>query len=723
MRHLAYYGGTLGGALLVAWLWGCGGEGPAERSPAEPEPLGVLSGLITEAGTGFPLADATVQIGDDAAPARTAADGTYSIEDLPPGTYAVAACKDGFACASATAQVRSGAPTTLDLGLAALAPGGAPAATGSAAGFVRLRDGRPAPAGTPVALHPDGPGCEAIPAVSVVTDASGRFLASRVPAGLYMACARAELGRHGYSGRRGLAVDPGVTSQTDLTLDPEALPLSAPTVESEDVVLRGARFELHFTVVGDGTGVSRDVAIADTLPLLDDPAGPPVPGDRDGGQAFRYVTDRPTFDPDAIRYFIDLNDDDGGTASDLCVEAPVPLTAAFSTPALCGTGTEVTPTEQLPTIADARARAEELSGEGHQVVVVEYFDAELLARTPPDRDLEAEDSFAITVDAIHSVNEFRLPGGGLPARGDENGEWCNQITATSAENDFVARETCTRVVEPLLEVRKTAADALVTAGGQTSFRIEIGNLGSADLAEVTVVDSLDLSFFSPPTGDPGLVRLEGLCAGCSVTFNADSSALAVAVPAVPSTDANSNGRFDDDEGFAVVDVVVRTPLAAGPFCNRVTAATPDGPPDSDLSCVVADTRVELDIANDDGKIQGGGFTDVETFTVGDTVAYQTRITNRSAVPATGVTILWEIAPDTGTLQLGPVLLADPPGIACDQATDSCRLNLASLTPGASVALDYLALAGFPGSDVNRITIAADGLPAPIVNEEPTTVGP
>jgi hypothetical protein len=709
--------------LLGASLWGCGGEGPDGGSPAGPEPRGALAGRVTDAATGDPLADAAIRLQAGTSVARTGADGTYAIADLAAGPYTVTACKEGWTCAAATAQVSAGARARLDLVLAGAAAGGGPGLTGSISGTVRLREAQPVPAGTRVALHADGSCEEGTAGLVAATDDSGAFSASGVPAGLYLACSRASVAGRIYTGRRGVSVDPGIAARADLTLEPAMAPLAEPTAEAEGTVLLGAKLELRFTVVGDGSGVSREVVIADTLPLLDDPAGPPGAGNRDGGQALRYVTDRPTFDPDAIRYFVDLGDDDGGTATDLCVEAPSSLPPAFATPGLCGTGSQPTATERLGSIAEARARAQALSADGHQVVVVQYFDAELLNRTPPEGDLEAEDSFGITVEAIHSVNEFRLPGGALPQRGDENGEWCNRITATSAEGDFVTRESCTRVVEAVLEVRKTAADALLPAGGQTAFRIDIGNAGSTDLRDLTVADTLDAAFFSPSDGDPGLVRLEGLCAGCAVTFNADSTVFSVTVPVVPPTDLDGDGRLGDAEGFAVVDAVTRVPMAAGPFCNRATAAVPQGATDTDLACVVADPRVELDVVNDDGKIVGGAFTDVETFAVGDSVAFQTRITNRSSVPATGVAVRWELAPASGIVQLARVLRADPPGVGCDVGTDACVLALDQLAPGASVALDYLGVAAFPGTNVNRMTILADGLPAPIVNEEPTTVAP
>jgi hypothetical protein len=678
---------------------------------------------VTDGATARPLEDAAIRLAEDAESIRTGADGGFMIGDLSPGPYTVTACKEGWTCATATAHVSAGTQARLDLALAGGSSGGGPGLTGSISGTVRLFGSQPAPAGTSVALHADG-SCETENAVLVAgTDASGAFSATGVPRGLYLACARADVAGRAYSGRRGLSVEPGVATRADLTLEPASAPLAGPTAEAQSTIPIGASLELGFTVVGDGTGVSRDVVIADTLPLLDDPSGPPAAGDRDGAQAFRYLTDRPTFDPDAIRYFVDLSDDDGGTATDLCVEAPASLPPAFATPVLCSSGSDATANERLVTIADARARAQTLSAQGHQVVVVQYFDAEILNRTPPEGDLEAEDSFEISVEAIHSVNEFPLAGGGIPRREDENGEWCNLISATSRENDFVTRASCTRVVEALLEVRKTASDALLPAGGQTFFRIDVGNAGSADLTDLTVADTLDAAFLTPAAGDPGVVRLDALCAGCAVTFNADSSAFAVTVPLVPPTDLDGDGRLGDAEGFAVANVVTRVPLAAGPFCNRVTAATADGATDTDLACVVADPRVELDVVNDDGAIEGGAFTDVETFAIGDSVAFQTRVTNRSAISATGLSIRWQLAPTSGIVQLARVLQADPGETSCDTGSDTCVLALDELAPGASIVLDYLATAAFPGTDVNRLTVLADGMPSAIVNEEPVTVEP
>jgi uncharacterized repeat protein (TIGR01451 family) len=514
-------------------------------------------------------------------------------------------------------------------------------------------------------------------------------------------------------------------------------------------------FSYTVTVINDGEDASSAVIIADTLPILNafpDPGGPfAADTARDGNQAFRYLTDAPTFDPTAIRYYIDLDDDEPGTTVDVCFQAPTSNTtstsinpgggfpAAFTPPRADGQCLAVV---NFATVAAARAAATAASTSTaggntilDQVVIVEYFDTSVLSRTQPGGAIEAEDSFAITLRAIQSVNNFRLPTGAIPTRFQRNGQWCNIATVTSAENDFAADTVCTRVVEALLEVRKTANDALVPAGDQTTFDIHIGNNGSDPLLNVTVNDTLDASWLVPVTSDPGLVMIDSLCTGCTATFNADSTIITITVPSVPSTDTNNNGVFDDTEGFFVGRLVVRTPLASGVFCNRVTVTSvlPFGGVtlrDSDLACVVTQVQIEFDIRNDDGlRTSAGDFTDVETFQVGDSIVYRTSITNRSNVAATNVSVLWEIAPRTRIIQfirtLGPPSFTapTPSTITCSTATDTCSVTVASLASGASIILDYLTFAQFQGDDVNRLTLSASELSTPVVNEEPTTVNP
>jgi uncharacterized repeat protein (TIGR01451 family) len=302
---------------------------------------------------------------------------------------------------------------------------------------------------------------------------------------------------------------------------------------------------------------------------------------------------------------------------------------------------------------------------------------------------------------------------------------------TSAENDFAADTVCTRVVEALLEIRKTTQDALVPAGDETAFTLELGNNGSDNLVNVTISDTLDAEL------ELTQVNLSADCATCTfdtTSTNVDTDGnriITFTVPLVPPTDLNDNGLFDDFEGFPVAQLVVRTPLLEGTFCNRATASDELGNSDTDLACVVTQVEIEFDVDNVDGLLVSGAFTDVETFAVGDTVQYQTLITNRSDFTATNVSVVWDIAANNGLLKLlapAPLTGSDPPTIVCSTVggptgSGQCSVLVAALPPLGAIRLNYNTLATFTGNDVNRITLDANELSNPVVNEEPTTVNP
>lgn len=81
----------------------------------------VLTGQVTDAASGAGLLGVRVALSGEAgsASAITNTDGTYRIENLAPGTYAVAPTLTGFSGASATAAVANLQTTTQDLTLAA----------------------------------------------------------------------------------------------------------------------------------------------------------------------------------------------------------------------------------------------------------------------------------------------------------------------------------------------------------------------------------------------------------------------------------------------------------------------------------------------------------------------------------------------------------------------------------------------------------------------------
>ncbi|MGW5353488.1 carboxypeptidase regulatory-like domain-containing protein [Streptomyces sp. NPDC004031] len=81
-------------------------------------PHGVVSGTVTDHGTGAPLAGAKVTVGDSAA--TTAADGTYKL-DVAPGTYDVTAAAYGYRSGSASGvEVADGGTVTESFALDAV---------------------------------------------------------------------------------------------------------------------------------------------------------------------------------------------------------------------------------------------------------------------------------------------------------------------------------------------------------------------------------------------------------------------------------------------------------------------------------------------------------------------------------------------------------------------------------------------------------------------------
>ncbi|MFI5311766.1 MAG: TonB-dependent receptor domain-containing protein [Gemmatimonadales bacterium] len=82
---------------------------------------GTISGKVTDAATGRPIAGANVQVVAGARTAGTAAaseDGSYRVTGLPPGTYAVAASKVGYTLKRAeNVTVSGGAPVTVNFAM------------------------------------------------------------------------------------------------------------------------------------------------------------------------------------------------------------------------------------------------------------------------------------------------------------------------------------------------------------------------------------------------------------------------------------------------------------------------------------------------------------------------------------------------------------------------------------------------------------------------------
>ena len=128
---------------------------------------GTISGQVTNAGDDSPIAGATVSDGTRAT--LTDAAGQYSIGDVPPGSYAVEASKDGYETASLTADVFSEAIAVVNFSLNEIIVCGSITGTVTDAG-----------SGSPIAGATVTDGTR-----TTTTGASGEYTISDVPPGTY----------------------------------------------------------------------------------------------------------------------------------------------------------------------------------------------------------------------------------------------------------------------------------------------------------------------------------------------------------------------------------------------------------------------------------------------------------------------------------------------------------------------------------------------------------
>ena len=152
-------------------VWGEGTIDAFLAVEASPRgPVGVLEGVVTEAGSGTPVAGARVQVsGPTDRTAITGADGAYRLS-LPVGDFDVEVSAFGYETATAQVTVTEGATTTLNVALAA-------AASHAVSGTVTDDDGEPV-AGVTVTIL-------GTPIPAVVTGADGTYSFADVPEGEY----------------------------------------------------------------------------------------------------------------------------------------------------------------------------------------------------------------------------------------------------------------------------------------------------------------------------------------------------------------------------------------------------------------------------------------------------------------------------------------------------------------------------------------------------------
>jgi len=423
-------------------------------------------------------------------------------------------------------------------------------------------------------------------------------------------------------------------------------------------------------------------------------------------------------------------------------------------PVIC-TGATIT---EAGTVPQARAAAVASVAETvpDQIVFIQYYDEEILARTDVGGGIQSEDSVEITLRASPASLYTRGLG---PGESRVPGTWCNIATVTDGpanrgsrltspvtrpvSQSFDADTLCHRVVEALLDIRKTALDAVVSAGASVVWEVEIANAGSANLLNVAVHDTVDAGLFAPGRKlQPGDIAVNTAdFPGATLTINPDSFTFRVDVPVVPAGLEfidDDPGSFDGEDDL--FRVTIPAGVTAGTFCNRVTArSTSPALVETDISCVVIlPGAIEFDVSNEDGFRDAAGVfqSAKEVFFVGDggaarpnELVYQVIITNRSTVfTATNVRVVDAVGPVSGRVECRAIIAGFPTTGTTSPAAPACNAsgftwNIGSLGPGVSAEIQFRAEALLPGNDLNRVTLTADQISGSRIDEEPTTVVP
>jgi thermitase len=207
---------------------------------------GTITGRVSDAGSGSPIAGATVT--DGTRTTTTDASGEYTIAGVPPGTYQVTASKEGYESSSLTATVSEGNTAPADLALTRIVVPGT--ITGS---ITDAGSGSPI-AGATVTAN----------SRTTTTDASGEYTIAGVPPGTYQVTAS----KSGYeSSSLIVTVSEGNTAVADLTLTR----IIVPGTITGTITAAGSGSSIAGATVTDGTrttttDASGEYAVADVPP-------------------------------------------------------------------------------------------------------------------------------------------------------------------------------------------------------------------------------------------------------------------------------------------------------------------------------------------------------------------------------------------------------------------------------------------------------------------------
>jgi uncharacterized repeat protein (TIGR01451 family) len=261
----------------------------------------------------------------------------------------------------------------------------------------------------------------------------------------------------------------------------------------------------------------------------------------------------------------------------------------------------------------------------------------------------------------------------VPLRAASRGKHCNVAVATSSNAGSVTNDACTTVLTAGVMIVKVG-DKERFLGRNASYKIAITNTGDTALSDVIVTDNA-------PAGTTIVSA-----SGASVTGNQ-------AVWRLASLGAGQSQMFD----------VVLTARTAGNYCNGASVTAAGGLRDSAEACTTwrGIAAVLLEVVDDPDPIQAD---EQNTYTI--------RVTNQGTADLNKINIA-ALFDD----KMSPV--SSPEGRVAGQTVTFPVVP--RLAPKQSFTYTIRAKGVKAGDARNKITLTAEGLSTPVVEEESTTV--
>lgn len=258
-------------------------------------------------------------------------------------------------------------------------------------------------------------------------------------------------------------------------------------------------------------------------------------------------------------------------------------------------------------------------------------------------------------------------------KANQRGEVCNTATANSSNAGQVSARACTLIQQPGLKVEKSGTKSQIL-GRNADYEIVVINTGDTTLNNVVVTDTA-----------PAVTTIVA-APGAQISGN-------TATWTIPSLAKGERKSFN---------LKVKNASTAGNHCNNVRA-TAGNLSDTAQACTVwrGIAAVLLEMVDDPDPIQ-----------IGETTTYTIKVTNQGFADIHNVKLVMECDEETA-----PV--SSPQGTVSGKRVTFP--NVAVITPKQTVTYTVVVKGVKEGDSRNKVTLNADELRSPVVEEESTTV--